>query len=107
MTTKDYRQRPEFCSFHEMRKEQENRHRSHPASVAVESDEGLSDRVTVFTAVSGGVSSAESIMETPGDRLRVRPRVVIADAAELRSNLSMGNSRKVNRFLDLREKSLI
>ena len=72
--------------------------------VMVESPEALSDGVTVVAAVGGGASSAESIMETLRDRLRVRPRVVIVDAVELRNNVFDGNSRKVNRFLDLREK---
>ncbi len=74
--------------------------------LVAESPDELSDRVTVYAAVGGGASCAESIMETLQARLRVRPLVVIVAAAELRNKLFGGDSRKVNRFLDLRGKSI-
>jgi phenylacetate-CoA ligase len=73
--------------------------------VAVDSAEELSDRVTVFATVASGTTSARSIMAELQARLRVQPEVVIVDEAELKRNDSVGNPRKVNRFLDLRKKS--
>lgn len=70
--------------------------------ITVDSQADLSDVLTVHAAVSDDTSSAETIAAKLQARLRVKPRVVIDSAKDVRSKVFTPQSRKPIRFVDRR-----
>jgi len=71
--------------------------------VAVRSDFDLSDILSVHVSVSNGPCSTDGIIDRLQARLRVRPEVVISTEEEIKKQMSTGQSRKINRFIDRRK----
>ena len=62
----------------------------------------LSDTLRVYVALRDPDCTPQVIMDKLQALLRVRPEVTVVSEAQIRSQLSAGNSRKAIRFLDQR-----
>lgn len=62
----------------------------------------LSDTLRVYVALRDPDCTPQAIMDKLQSLLRVRPEVTVVSEAQIRSQLSAGNSRKAIRFLDQR-----
>jgi phenylacetate-CoA ligase len=71
--------------------------------ITVTSDFDLSDVVKIYISVSDESCSADKIIDKLQAHLRVRPEVVIESEESIRKQISSGNSRKLIRFIDMRE----
>jgi len=71
--------------------------------VTATSNFDLSDDVKVHVSVNNSSCSAGRIMDMLQARLRVRPDVIISSEEEIKTQITSGNSRKLNRFIDRRK----
>ncbi|PKL52645.1 MAG: CoF synthetase [Nitrospira bacterium HGW-Nitrospira-1] len=73
--------------------------------ITLSSDYDLSDQIRICVSVGNSACSAESIATELQARLRVCPEVVIASEEQVRAQVYSGNSRKLVRLIDRREKN--
>jgi phenylacetate-CoA ligase len=73
--------------------------------IVTTNDYDLSDKVCIHVAVKDPSCSASLIGERLQARLRVLPEVIIESEGEIMNQLTAGNSRKLNRFVDKRTTS--
>ena len=71
--------------------------------VTVSSDYDLSDLVTIAVAVRDDSCSAEAVKERLQAVLRVMPDVIFVTEEQVKLQHLAGNSRKINRFVDMRK----